>query len=243
MDFFGVAIAVVVLLACTAVVLGLARVPLAASATIAVLRGAAQLAVVSTLIGFALTHDWVAAIVLVVMLGTAVFTAAHRLREFPGALGAVAVAIASGAAVTLVVVFASGAFDFSPRYLLAFSGIVIGGAMTTASTAGRQLWLGMVHRSDEIEGWLALGATPRQAVADIARAAIAEALRPSIDQTKTTGLVTLPGAFVGALLAGASPLDAGVFQVTVLAGLLAAGSIASTLTAWALGAPKTLPAR
>ena len=243
MNLAGVAVAVVILMACTIVVLRVARVPLSASATIAVLRGALQLAVVSTLIGVALTHDLAAVLVLVVMLGTAVFTAAHRLREFSGALWAVALAIASGAAVTLVVVFATGAFDFSPRYLLAFSGIVIGGAMTTASTAGRQLWLGMVHRSDEIEGWLALGATPRRAVSDIGRAAVAEALRPSIDQTKTTGLVTLPGAFVGALLAGASPVDAGVFQVTVLAGLLAAGSISSTLTVWVLGAPKVLPAR
>ena len=115
--------------------------------------------------------------------------------------------------------------------------------MTTAATAGRQLWLGLLHRSDEVEGWLALGATPRQAVADLARSAVAEALRPSIDQTKTTGLVTLPGAFVGALLAGASPVDAGVFQVTVLAGLLAAGSLSSTLTVYLLGAPRTLPAR
>jgi len=239
----GVAIAVVVLMTCTVVVLRVARVPLSASATVAVLRGALQLAVASTLIGVALTHDWAALLVLLVMLGTAVFTASRRLREFRGALGAVALAIASGAAVTLVVVFASGAFDFSPRYLLAFSGIVIGGAMTTAATAGRQLWLGMQHRTGEIEGWLALGATPRQAVTDIGRAAIAEALRPAIDQTKTTGLVTLPGAFVGALLAGASPVEAGIFQVTVLAGLLAAGSISTTLTVWVLGAPKTLPAR
>lgn len=243
MNLVGVGIAVVVLMACTAVALRTARVPLTASATIAVLRGALQLAVASALIGLALTHDWAAVLVLLVMLSTAVFTAGRRLREFRGALGAVAVAIGSGAAVTLVVVFASGAFDFSPRYLLAFSGIVIGGAMTTASTAGRQLWLGMVHRVDEIEGWLALGATPRQAVSDIARAAIAEALRPAIDQTKTTGLVTLPGAFVGALLAGASPVEAGIFQVTVLAGLLAAGSVSSTLAAWLLGAPKLLPAR
>jgi putative ABC transport system permease protein len=49
------------------------------------------------------------------------------------------------------------------------------------------------------------------------------ALTPSIDQTKTSGLVTLPGAFVGAIFAGASPLEAGRFQLVVLAAILAAG--------------------
>jgi putative ABC transport system permease protein len=36
----------------------------------------------------------------------------------------------------------------------------------------------------------------------------------------------LPGAYVGLLLAGASPLDAGRLQLLVLVGLLAAESVA-----------------
>lgn len=42
------------------------------------------------------------------------------------------------------------------------------------------------------------------------------------DQTKTTGLVTLPGAFVGAIFGGVSPLEAGRFQIVVLAAIMAA---------------------
>ena len=48
------------------------------------------------------------------------------------------------------------------------------------------------------------------------------ALVPALDQTRTVGLVTLPGAFVGMLLGGASPVQAGVVQLVVLVGLLAA---------------------
>lgn len=47
--------------------------------------------------------------------------------------------------------------------------------------------------------------------------------------TRTTGLVTLPGAFVGSLAGGASPLDAARFQLAVLAGLLAAQAVAAVL--------------
>jgi putative ABC transport system permease protein len=64
---------------------------------------------------------------------------------------------------------------------------------------------------------------------------------PSTDQTRTTGIVTLPGAFVGAMFAGASPLDAAQFQLIVLASILLASAIAITLLASVFGAPKTLP--
>ena len=48
-----------------------------------------------------------------------------------------------------------------------------------------------------------------------------EALLPGLDQTRTVGLVTLPGAFVGVLLGGGTPVQAGAAQVLVLFGLLA----------------------
>lgn len=52
---------------------------------------------------------------------------------------------------------------------------------------------------------------------------------PGLDQTRTVGLVTLPGAFVGVLLAGASPVQAGAAQVLVLVGLLLVQSTAAAV--------------
>lgn len=46
------------------------------------------------------------------------------------------------------------------------------------------------------------------------------ALIPGLDQTRTVGLVTLPGAFVGTLLGGASPMEAAALQLVVLVGIL-----------------------
>lgn len=53
---------------------------------------------------------------------------------------------------------------------------------------------------------------------------------PALDQTRTVGLVTLPGVFVGLLLGGATPLQAGVAQPLVLVALLAAEAMAAGLT-------------
>jgi putative ABC transport system permease protein len=51
-----------------------------------------------------------------------------------------------------------------------------------------------------------------------------------MDQTRTVGLVTLPGAFVGVLLAGASPAQAGAVQILVLIALLLVQALAVTVT-------------
>jgi putative ABC transport system permease protein len=52
---------------------------------------------------------------------------------------------------------------------------------------------------------------------------------PAIDQTRNVGLVVLPGAYVGLLLGGASPLEAGRVQLLVLVGLLAAETVAAVV--------------
>jgi putative ABC transport system permease protein len=55
--------------------------------------------------------------------------------------------------------------------------------------------------------------------------------------------VTLPGAFVGAVFGGASPIVAAEFQLVVLAGILLTGVLAVAGVGVLLGAPKTLPAQ
>jgi putative ABC transport system permease protein len=70
---------------------------------------------------------------------------------------------------------------------------------------------------------------PRDAALEIARPSAGQALVPAIDQTRTVGLVTLPGAFVGMLLGGATPVQAGAVQVLVLVLLLAVETVAVAL--------------
>jgi putative ABC transport system permease protein len=113
--------------------------------------------------------------------------------------------------------------------------------MTASTLTGRRLHEALLRRRDEVEGWLALGATPRQAVAPLARDAATESLIPGMDQTRTVGLVTLPGALVGALAGGASAAGAARFQLLVLIALLAAQSLSATTLAYLLGAPSQLP--
>lgn len=205
------------------------------------LRAIVQLGLLSLVLGVVIEHVGYVLAFLVVMVVAAAVLVSRRLQwgwRLTAVAGAV---IAVAAAVPGIVVFATGAMEFRANYLLALGGIVVGGTMTASTLFARTLrdHLG-THRSD-VEGWLALGATPRRAARDVVAKAGTLALLPTTDQTRVTGIVALPGAFVGAVFAGLPVLEAAVFQIVVLASLLSAGAIAVALWALVLGAPRTLP--
>jgi putative ABC transport system permease protein len=228
-DFAPTAGAVGVLIAVTVGTLVWSRSPQRFAPAIAILFGAVQLGLISLVLGGVITSPVWVACALLVMFSVATVTATRRIGFTRRHLLLVTSGIACGIVVALGVVFTTGAIEAEPRYLLAVGGIVIGNTMSIATLAGRRLHESLHERREEVEGWLALGATPRQATADMARTAVHSALIPSTDQTRTTGLVTLPGAFVGAIFGGVSPLEAGRFQIVVLASLMAAGSIAAVV--------------
>jgi putative ABC transport system permease protein len=234
---------VVILCAISVAVLGIGGVPERFGPTLAVLRAAVQLAAISLILtGVIRSPVWVG-LALLVMLGVAMSTSARRLGWNRRHLGVVAAGIGAGTLVALAAVFGSGALAPTPRYLLAIGGIVVGNAMAITTLSARRFLEAVDEHWEEVEGWLALGARPREATGRLARASVHTALVPSVDQTKTTGLVTLPGAFVGAIFGGLPPFEAGRFQIVVLAAIIAAGAVAATLTVRLLGRVEQRPAR
>ena len=236
-------VGVALLCAVSAVVLTAAGVAERFRPALAVLRAAVQLAVIGFVLTGVITSPLWVALALLVMLTVAVATSTRRLGWSRRHLAAVLAGIAGGSLVASAVVFASGALAPTPRYLLAVGGIVVGNAMAITTLTARRFLEAVDERWDEVEGWLALGARPFDATRPLARTAVHTALVPSIDQTRTTGLVTLPGAVVGAVVGGLSPLEAGRFQVVVLAAILAAGSVAAVLVVRLLGRVEQRPVR
>ncbi|GAA4163086.1 ABC transporter permease [Gryllotalpicola daejeonensis] len=235
-DARTIALSLVGVLALVALATGLLvwmRAPQPFAPAWAVLRGTLQLAAISLVLSGIIRSGLLIAAALVVMFAVASWTAARRLGVLRERYVPVAVAMGAGILISLAIVFLTGAIDFTPRYALAIGGIVIGNAMTIATLSGRRFVELVDDRWEDVEGWLALGARPREATRELVRRAIHAALVPTTDQTRTTGLVTLPGAFVGAVFGGVSPLEAGRFQIVVLASIIGCGAIvAVVLTAW-----------
>jgi putative ABC transport system permease protein len=199
---------------------------------VAAVRATVQLGVVSLLIAAIVASLWFTALFVVGMVGTAAWTsgqritrAANRRDRITAALWA-ALPIAAGSMPIVFGLIAGGLVPVRGIAIVPVAGILIGGAMTATSLAGRRALDELAARHGEVEAALSLGFTDRDAALEICRPAAGQALMPALDQTRTVGLVTLPGAFVGVLLGGGSAVDAGATQLLVLIGLLAVESIA-----------------
>ncbi len=222
---------VVVLAAAAATVTGLARVGRASDVVLAAVRAVLQLAAVSAVIVVVLRSLPLTALFLLMMVAVAAGTAAHRIT---GSLRLrswwTAAPILAGLLPTLGAILLSTAMPFEPVAILPTAGILIGGAMTATSIAGRRATEELTVHRGTYEAALSLGFNRRQGVSLVARDAAGLALVPGLDQTRTVGLVTLPGAFVGVLIAGASPVQAGAVQLLVLIGLLLVQAVAVSVT-------------
>lgn len=174
------------------------------------------------------------------MFGVAVLTSARRI-EAPRAWAWVAIAIGSGVLPVLAVIFLSRAVPWTGASLVPIAGIVIGGSMSAQSLVGRRSFAALREEHGSYEAGLSLGLTRRQAITEIVERRLPEALVPALDQTRTVGLVTLPGAFVGVLLGGGTPIQAGAAQVMVLIGLLAAETITVVVAHHLMATARLLP--
>jgi putative ABC transport system permease protein len=200
---------------------------------LASVRAFVQLIIIGYVIDFILTQNnfGLVLVMIAVMVAFAAFTSGRRLRRLPGAYLIMTAAIGLASAVTLVLMIGLGIISSSARYVIPIAGMIVGNSMNTASVLGVRLLEDASSQRAVIEAALALGASPRQALHVFIRRSVQLAMIPIIDNTKTTGIVFLPGAMTGMILAGARPLDAVRLQVVVMYMLLAAVAVTATTAA------------
>ena len=234
------AVAISMLVAIAVGVAFVGRMSTGRRSAIAVARAVIQLAIVAGVVRLALEHVWSAGLFVVVMLVVATFTSAGRV-EARAAWPWVGVAIAAGVAPVIVVVFGTGSTPVNPSAVVAICGIVIGNAMTACSLAVRRAVASLREQRGQVEAALALGLSRAFAIGLVIDRDRSEALVPVLDQTRTVGLVTLPGAFVGVLLGGGSTAEAAAAQVIVLAGLITADTITVVIASRLVATGRILP--
>lgn len=159
--------------------------------------------------------------------------ARRRAPEVPRFAPLAVAAFAGAAVVTLGVIFGLRVFPLQGRTLVPVAGMMIGNSMTAMVLVARRLVDELRDKRDEVEARLALGQPSRQAAAPYLRIALRSAISPQIETTKATGLVFLPGAMTGLILAGVPPLQAVLVQAVVM--FLILGSVAATTVVVAMG--------
>ncbi len=171
-------------------------------------------------------------LLLAVMVVIAGRTAGRRGRHTPHPTRIALVSIAFGSVTTIAVLVLAGVFDYSPQAIIPIGGMVVGNAMTVAAVVMDRMSDDLLDHRGQVESMLALGATSRQASRVEFRRGLRNAMIPHIDTTRTVGLIKLPGAMTGMILAGASPLQAVQLQMIVMYLLVGAAAFTGLSAAY-----------
>ena len=201
-------------------------------------RAAVQLLAVGFLLRliFDSSGAWLwSALWIIGMVVMAAETVHHRAKAIPGIRGIALLGMGSAGGVALALVFIPDIIEVDPVMLVVVAGITIGNTLPATVLAVHRIQQYVADHRLELEGLLGLGFDARGAarylVADTARTA----LIPQIERTKVVGLIALPGAMTGLLLAGVDPVDAVLLQIVVMYVIL--GSVATSVAVvTALGA-------
>ncbi|MGH8983437.1 MAG: ABC transporter permease [Acidimicrobiia bacterium] len=185
--------------------------------------------------GRTLAWSWLWVLAMVVI---AALVVRARAREVPQVFPLALAAFAASAVITLGVLFGLGVFELDGRTLIPLAGLMIGNSMAATVLVARRVYEELRDKRGEVEARLALGLSSLEASRPHIRSALRTALIPQIETTKAVGLVVLPGAMTGLILAGAEPFDAVRVQAAVM--FLVLGSVATTTVVVALGVRRRL---
>jgi putative ABC transport system permease protein len=216
-----------------------ARLDLERDLGIGAVRAAVQLVAIGYALRllFAAAHPAAVLAALVAMWGVAAWTSTRRVPDGPGARALFPYAfgaIGIGAAVALVPVFVFVIPPrpwFEARYLIPIGGMMLSSAMNVVALVFERLFSSARAEHATLEQYLALGATPAQALAPYVRAALRAALIPTINGLVTVGLVALPGMMTGQIVSGTAPEQAVRYQVVIMYQLVAVAAVSGVVAA------------
>jgi len=207
---------------------------------IASMRTVVQLGLLGLVLQWVFTQkQWfvVFALLLSMILNASIAAIRRTKRRYKGIWtnGIVAVTVSSvfSTAVVLTLVIHVQPW-YQARYAIPLLGMVLGNTLTGLSLCFDRLMADFDENREQIEAWLALGATHWQACRPFVADAIRTGMIPIINSMSVVGIVSLPGMMTGQILAGASPESAVRYQLIIMfmiAGATSLGTLlAGTLT-------------
>lgn len=235
-----VATALVLLLALTLSMYAVGRLPDAGSTAVAAVRAVLQLGVAALVITTVVGSLALSVGLLCVMFTIAVVTTVRRvgaMRAWPWAT----LAMLAGLVPVLAVILLTRTIPPTGIALIPVVGILAGNTMNGHTLACRRAFGALRDERGQYEAGLSLGLTRAQATTEVIHRHLPEALIPGLDQVRTAGVVTLPGAFIGVLLGGGTPAQAAAAQVLVLLGIMAAQTTTAVVAERLVAAGRLLP--
>lgn len=217
------------------------RLGLERSLAVAALRAVVQLALVGWVLQLVFAASSLPLTLLVGLVMVAV--GAHEVwarqtspvggLAVPALGGGTLLAVGMAAAVYVTTAALGATPWWKPAVFLPVLGMILGNALTGIALALETVTQTATSERAAIEARLAHGATRLEALEGPLRRALITATMPILNGMAVAGVVSLPGMMTGQILAGADPVEAAKYQMTILFAI--SGSTALAVVAAAVG--------
>lgn len=178
---------------------------------------------------FDLESIWMIIATLLIMSLVGAQAASGRVKKINSPFILISFSILFGSFLTIGLMAALQIITFEARYIIPLGGMVIGNSMNAAALSINRISSDILSNRHAVETALSLGKNWRSASAVYFRAAVTTGMISILNTMKTVGLVVLPGAMTGMILAGADPLDAVLLQIIVMYMILMANAVTSVV--------------
>jgi len=230
--FFQVLMAVV--LAVIALVLTrLNSIPVEKEIAFGSVRAFLQLVAVGYILEFVFDSNsiWLIVLSVAIMMLVAAYTAGKRAEQYNNGFMISFVSLSIGSLVTLGIMLLLKIITPEARYIIPLSGMIISNSMNAVSIVYNRLGSDMKSNRLMVETSLSLGKNWRIASKSLYQNSVKASMISILNFLKTVGIVALPGAMTGMILAGTSPLKAVLIQLIVGYMLLSSVTISAIISA------------
>ncbi|MFQ5453928.1 MAG: iron export ABC transporter permease subunit FetB [Candidatus Zixiibacteriota bacterium] len=179
---------------------------------------------------FDLESAWLVLLALIIMIIVGAQAASSRVASLKGAFSITIVSMSVGSLLTIGIMLIFQIISFEARYIIPLGGMIISNSMNASALTIERLSSDIRNNHLAIETSLSLGKSWRQASQKFIRVAATAGMIAILNFMKTVGIVALPGAMTGMILAGSEPLDAVLIQIIVAYMLLCAVAVTSIVT-------------
>ncbi|MGV0167998.1 ABC transporter permease [Furfurilactobacillus sp. WILCCON 0119] len=196
---------------------------------IGVVRAIVQLTIVGFLLKyiFSVNNAVLTLAMILIIIFNAAYNAMKRGVGIPHIFWSSFWSILLSTAITLGGLVLSGAIKFIPSQMIPISGMIASNSMVAIGLCYRNMESLFRDQRQQVLERLALGASVHDSAIGIVRECIKTGMQPTIDASKTYGIVSLPGMMSGLIFAGVDPVYAIKYQIMVVFMLLSATSLGS----------------
>lgn len=118
---------------------------------------------------------------------------------------------------------------WAPERAIPIMGMVLGNTLNGIALGLDATLKGLESRSGEIEGLLAMGASPARATRALVQDALRTATLPIVNSMAVVGIVSIPGMMTGQILGGGDPGIAARYQLFILFAIASGTALGAVL--------------